>query len=670
MMKNLLGALIVCILCFEVGCSANSESTQSANVQSDGVTSTVLNLDYERILQCAYAFYPLGFPTPVSNAMSTFKSCLSTEKGQSIVWSLGKDSMVLPALIGEALPVEQIALLPDLWNTSSPVFQRWPRHFLQAAFEPAQAEGLVHFFSAVWNLTQKSPSDFPADDPYATQFYCGAQSTQNSSECAKGCDRFCDRIASINQAEASVSGMQATLSSASRELGLPAVNTTLSVGSQERLSITNGTFCGTVAFGDKTLTAQGKSDVYIAAMKPDGSFSWVSQIKSGAESSLDSYSVSLLSDGSSLVTGLLSGSATLGQITIASSGQKSAFVAKIRMDGSFAWVSQMTSDQWVEISSISTLANGSSRVTGSFLGTAVFGSKVLSSQGSEGAFIAELNADGSVAWVSPMRANADGWAQGSIVSALADGSALVTGTFQGSVAFGETILNSVGEKDAFIAKIQANGTWSWVTQMSGQVESPTVSVFGDGSSVLAGYFVGDALLGSTRLTAAGTRGLDGFVAKVGADGSFVWIRQMSGADSLWSLAVVALKDGSSVVSGSFYGKTILGDITLNHSGHQDGFMAKLNAQGDFLWAQTMPSTEWMDVYSLSTLSDDSFLLTGIFKQQAIFGNTTLTSAGGLDIFIAKLSSAGAFVWVRQVGGSGDDYGNWVSGSGEPGKGLD
>ena len=45
-------------------------------------------------------------------------------------------------------------------------------------------------------------------------------------------------------------------------------------------------------------------------------------------------------------------------------------------------------------------------------------------------------------------------------------------------------------------------------------------------------------------------------------------------------------------------------------------------------------------------------MTGSFLVTATFGTTTLTSAGGRDIFVTKLDTNGNFLWALQDGGTG------------------
>lgn len=62
-------------------------------------------------------------------------------------------------------------------------------------------------------------------------------------------------------------------------------------------------------------------------------------------------------------------------------------------------------------------------------------------------------------------------------------------------------------------------------------------------------------------------------------------------------------------------------------------------------------------------ADGNVYITGCFTGIVDFdpsGDTSnLTSAGGTDAFVVKLSAAGNLVWARQLGGAGDDSGNGV-----------
>lgn len=53
-------------------------------------------------------------------------------------------------------------------------------------------------------------------------------------------------------------------------------------------------------------------------------------------------------------------------------------------------------------------------------------------------------------------------------------------------------------------------------------------------------------------------------------------------------------------------------------------------------------------------------VTGYFNGTAIFGATSITSAGDVDIFLAKYNSTGILQWVQKAGGTGPDGGQGIA----------
>ncbi len=62
--------------------------------------------------------------------------------------------------------------------------------------------------------------------------------------------------------------------------------------------------------------------------------------------------------------------------------------------------------------------------------------------------------------------------------------------------------------------------------------------------------------------------------------------------------------------------------------------------------------------AIKAAPDHNLYVTGRFSSTANFGGTTITSAGGLDIFLAKYSSSGSLLWIAQAGSTQDDLGGY------------
>lgn len=380
----------------------------------------------------------------------------------------------------------------------------------------------------------------------------------------------------------------------------------------------------------------------------------------------DAQGIAALPDGSSIVTGYFSGTATFGGTTLTSSGADDMFTAKLNADGTWGWATRAGGTGNDRGHNVSALPDGSSMVTGYFTGTAAFGGTTLPSSGQYDLFAAKLNADGTWAWATSAGGTGTAGAAGYGVPALADGSSIVGGYFTGTTAFGGVSLTSAGSADAFAARLNADGTWGWATRAGGTTASDEVYSWGitalpDGSSIVAGPFAGTATFGGTTLTSSGRYDL--FVAKLNPNGAWAWATRAggTGGDAAFGWGIAALPDGSPIVTGYFNGTAAFGGTTLTSSGADDMFTAKLSADGTWAWATRAGGTENDRGFSISALPDGSSVVTGYFRGATAFGGTTVTSSGGDDMFTAKLNTDGTWAWATRAGGAGDDNGFSVSG---------
>lgn len=136
-----------------------------------------------------------------------------------------------------------------------------------------------------------------------------------------------------------------------------------------------------------------------------------------------------------------------------------------------------------------------------------------------------------------------------------------------------------------------------------------------------------------------------------------WVAALggTGSDRLWDLAGDAA--GNTYVVGEFSGTAAFGNRNLSSAGGADIFVAKLNSSGQVQWATRAGGTGADLGYSVAVDTGGNVVVTGHFSGSAKFGNTTLVSSGGTDAFVAKLAgNNGKFQWAKKVGGSGNDRG--------------
>ena len=101
--------------------------------------------------------------------------------------------------------------------------------------------------------------------------------------------------------------------------------------------------------------------------------------------------------------------------------------------------------------------------------------------------------------------------------------------------------------------------------------------------------------------------------------------------------------GNGYIAGSFGGTASFGSTTFTTSGGTDTYLAKVSSTGIYLRAVQGGGTAGDTIYGTKTDSGGNIYIVGSFGGTASFGSTTLTSSGGNDIFLSKLSSTGLYL---------------------------
>ncbi|MDQ2769418.1 MAG: T9SS type A sorting domain-containing protein [Bacteroidota bacterium] len=334
-----------------------------------------------------------------------------------------------------------------------------------------------------------------------------------------------------------------------------------------------------------------------------------------------------------------------------------------------AWQSAMASTTSAIAVANAADDNGNVYVVGYFDGMLTLGNSTLVSAGMYDVFIAKWNSAQN-AFVWAQRAGGTDIDFARDVAVRGNEVYVVGNLGSQGGDFGAAQLSTAGLSDVFVTKLTDNGPssqFSWATRAGGPGHDSVWGVAVSGSAVyLAGEFDGvGASFGPATLTSVGQS--DAFVAKVldaGNGGSFVWARQAggSGNDAAMDVAV----NGASVyVTGlSDSPTTYFGNTSFTGVGSFDAFVTRLTDAGttaDFDWIRAAGGTR-SDAGMTIAVSGSNIYVGGTFRSVAIaFGSTGFINASinGLtkDVFVAKMVDAGSntvFNWAQQLGGVDDD----------------
>ena len=359
----------------------------------------------------------------------------------------------------------------------------------------------------------------------------------------------------------------------------------------------------------------------------------------GDEFQQKSSSVATDASGSVIVAGGFIGAMDFGGTTapLTSMGGVNIFCAKLDAAGSPLWALRFGEDViWIEADA-ATDATGNVLLAGHFSGTLdIGGGPPLTSAGATDAFVAKLDANGTPVW--SRRFGGQGSEFVYAVAVDPTGNILLAGNFTGTVDFGSgSPLTSAGPSDVFVAKLDASGAPIWARSSGDAQGSTALAVGADGSVVLAGYFSGTVNFGGgPALTSAGAT--DVFVVKLDPDGTPVWARRFGDEQLQISSGVATDASGAAVVAGYFNGTVDFGSgPPLESAGQGDVFVTKLDASGAPLWARRFGDATYQEAAAIAVSPAGSIAVTGHFDgAMEVADGQTLASEGNLDAFALML----------------------------------
>jgi hypothetical protein len=404
-----------------------------------------------------------------------------------------------------------------------------------------------------------------------------------------------------------------------------------------------GWFNGEATFGDQIVTSmENSNDVLVMKLDSNADIMWIA---TGGGSYMDNaYAIATQSNGTSLVTGEFSGSATFGTATITSDGAGASFVACINTDGQWLWAVSVTGSGYGEERAygVAVDSNGDGYVTGYIKGNAVFGSIILNTNSGDdpAAFVAKISTGGN--WLWAVKAGGTSWENGTQSNSVAVnglGNVYVTGYFTGTVDAGTGAVTSAGSGDIFIGCLDFNGGWQWFNRAGGTAMDAGGSIAADGlgNCYVTGYFESTAGFGGTSLTSVS--GTDIFVAKLNSSGIWQWAKRGGGSGSDQARGIAADMDGNCYFAGYINGAADFGSFNLSPvNGSTDIVAVKLDEDSNWEWAETAGGNA--EDYAMAICCDNqgNCYVTGIYSTSAMFGNNSITG-NYMDIFIAKHSSA-------------------------------
>ena len=316
---------------------------------------------------------------------------------------------------------------------------------------------------------------------------------------------------------------------------------------------------------------------------------------------------------------------------------------------------------------------GNVTITGHFQGAITANGVSLTSSGADtDLFVIKLDSNGIPQWSHAY--GKDGDQVATSVATDAAGNVFIAGFMNGAMDFGTTTFNQKGAYDAFVLRLDADGTPKWGDDfgLTSKQFAWHLAVDSDGNVVVTGDFdVTITFPGTSAATLVSAGGQDVFLAKLTGDtGVTIWAKRFGNVFNQTAYALAVDSKNNVVIGGPTVGNTGFGGPDLVSMGGVDAYVAHLDQDGTYQWGQIFGDGADQTVFGVAIDPADQVLITGQFQGTMSFNTTNLKQGGaGHDMFAAKLKGTdGTIGWAKGYGDDKDQEA-WAIAAGSKGEAV-
>lgn len=307
------------------------------------------------------------------------------------------------------------------------------------------------------------------------------------------------------------------------------------------------------------------------------------------------------------------------------------------------------------------------------------GEDIHSTAGDQSGYVSKYAADGSYIWSKVIDSDANATVLDVAVNAVAN-RIYVVGSFAGNADFDPSAGTQNGSsvlEDGYFLVLDGDGNYIThkIYSAEGNDYITNVEVNSNDEILLAGDVSGANGIDTTinlnpdgteeYINTAQTQTNDTFIIKYNSALTFQWARVIQ-ADAEQAIAGLTIgNDNAMYVTGGWEGSDVdfnggAGQDLHTAVGGTDMFVSKYANNGDYVWTETIGSTDDEETYKIATDSDGNAYVVGEFY----FDGMDFDPGAGEDVqradgdgngaaFLTKLTSAGEYVWTRSW--DGGDY---------------
>jgi hypothetical protein len=143
------------------------------------------------------------------------------------------------------------------------------------------------------------------------------------------------------------------------------------------------------------------------------------------------------------------------------------------------------------------------------------------------------------------------------------------------------------------------------------------------------------------------------MVKFDKNGKELWSKTFGGSNHDWAFDIKKINNQEFAICGSSY-STSIDNISINNKGNRDAIIAKIDYNGNLIWAQNFGGS-YDDYFVSITKIDDGLITVGFTQSTDIEGLDALSTTSYYDAILVKYDVNGNQLWVKNFGSSSDDY---------------
>ena len=313
-------------------------------------------------------------------------------------------------------------------------------------------------------------------------------------------------------------------------------------------------------------------------------------------------------------------------------------------------------------------SNKSVIVAGIFYSTVDFnagpGTYNMTSNGELDFYLTEYDSSGNFIWAKSW--GGSGFDYVYEMKKDAAGNLFLIGSIGNTVDFdpGPGVYNlTTTSSNTYVLKLSNNGDFIWVKQLP--FRNDRFDIDASGNIILGGTFSGtqdfDPGPATYNLTATTFGSNDICVLKLDAAGNFMWGKQIRNYSfALHQEQALETDRNNNIYFAGYFEQTMDFDpgtavFNMTSNGSNDGFLLKLDAQGNFVWVKQLGGTGADGINDIELDTAGNIYNTGAFRNTvdfdpgpALYPLTSVSPRG--NCFIVKLDPNGNFSYAKNLAG--------------------